>query len=74
MYNFSTLICIHSFNANLQVIRLVLSLGVLDALLPVSLVSEVVVLTDLVREPLATCAEEDVCLPRQRHGEDGTER
>ena len=43
-------------------------------LLPESHVSEVVVPTDLVREPLGTCVEVDECLLLRRPGEGGTGR
>ena len=51
-----------------------LNRGVLVVLLLVSLVSEVVVLTDLVRVLMVTCVVEDACLPRPRLGAVGTAR
>lgn len=57
----------------LQVIRLQQNHGVLVELWHVSLGSEEVVPTDLVREPSVTCVVEVACLPQQKHGEDGTE-
>jgi len=53
------------------VTKRLLNPGVLDVLLPVSLVSEVVVPTVQVKLPSVTCAEEDVCSHQPKHGEDG---
>merc|ERR1712107_194140 len=55
-------------------IRPVLNPGELAELLPEFPESEVEVPTGLARELSVTCAEEDVCSPQPRPGEDGTGR
>jgi len=59
---------------NTQVIKHLLNLGVLEELLLVFLVYLEEVHTELVRELLEICVEEEECLLPPKLGEDGIER
>jgi hypothetical protein len=56
------------------VIKHLLNLGELEEPCLVFPVFQEEELTEQARELSETCAEEEECLPQQRHGEDGTER
>jgi len=59
---------------NMQVISPLLSPGELEEPCLVFLVFQEEELTEQARELSETCAEEEECLPQQRHGDDGTEK